>query len=115
MKKPGFERRTILKGGLLSVASALGLLPGCSETDSAGADATNADVGGSASTLPTAVLGKTGATIPILGLGTSKLGLFKGPVYDYPHMARTFSSAIDHGIRYLDTAARVPPGRRSSR
>ena len=107
MKEQGFERRTVLKGGLLSVAAALGLLPGCTETGSSpgGADTRNTDEGASSSSLPTAMLGKTGATIPILGLGTSKLGLFNGPVYDYQHMARTFSSAIDHGIRYLDTAA----------
>ncbi len=96
MKDQSFERRTLLKGGLLSAASALGLLPGCSE-------ATPSPAPGEG--LPTAVLGKTGVRIPILGLGTSKLGLFKGPIYDYPHMARTFTSAIDQGIRYMDTAA----------
>ena len=106
MKDQSFERRTVLKGGLLSVAAALGLLPGCSETGSSpgGADAGNTDGAGS-SGLPTGLLGKTGVTIPILGLGTSKLGLYKGADYDYEHMARTFSSAVDHGIRYLDTAA----------
>jgi len=97
MNEDRFERRTLLKGGLLSVASALGLAPGCGD---AGSSVAGGDPG-----LPTGVLGKTGVSIPILGLGTSKLGLFKGPIYDYPHMARTFSSAVDHGIRYLDTAA----------
>jgi predicted aldo/keto reductase-like oxidoreductase len=106
MKDQGFERRTVLKGGLLSVAAALGLLPGCSETGSSpgGANTGNTD-GADSSGLPTGLLGKTGVTIPILGLGTSKLGLYKGADYDYDHMARTFSSAVDHGIRYLDTAA----------
>ena len=106
MKDQSFERRTVLKGGLLSVAAALGLLPGCSETGSSpgGTDAGDT-VGADSSSLPTGLLGKTGVTIPILGLGTSKLGLYKGADYDYEHMARTFSSAVDHGIRYLDTAA----------
>ncbi len=107
MKEKGFQRRTVLKGGLLSAAAALGLLPGCSDTGSspAGVDGRNPDEGGSTGSLPRAVLGKTGVTIPILGLGTSKLGLFKGPDYDYDHMARTFTAAVDHGIHYLDTAA----------
>jgi predicted aldo/keto reductase-like oxidoreductase len=98
MKHPGVERRTLLKGGLLSAAAALGLMPGCSEAGSP-AEAS------SSSKLPTGVLGKTGVTIPILGLGTSKLGLYKGTDYDYDHMARTFQSAADQGIRYFDTAA----------
>ncbi len=107
MKDQSFERRTVLKGGLLSVAAALGLLPGCGETGSSpgGADTGNTDAAGASRSLPTGLLGKTGVTIPILGLGTSKLGLYKGADYDYEHMARTFSSAVDHGIRYLDTAA----------
>jgi len=78
----------------------MGLLPSSSDTNCAAESGAR----GSGS-LPTGVLGKTEVTIPILGLGTSKLGLFRGPNYDYQHMARTFTSAVDQGIRYLDTAA----------
>ena len=107
MKKQDLGRRTVLKGGLLSVAAAAGLLPSCTKTGSApgGADAQNANDSVSTGSLPTAVLGKTGVTVPILGLGTSKLGLYKGADYDYDHMARTFTAAVDQGVHYLDTAA----------
>ena len=51
--------------------------------------------------LPTRVLGRTGAKVTILGLGTAPIG--EGPV-DTPEAARIFGEVIDRGVTYVDTA-----------
>ena len=58
-------------------------------------------------TLPRAMLGKTGVSIPILGLGTSRLGQRGGTpsAADFENMLRVFEAAIDMGIEYVDTGA----------
>ena len=58
-------------------------------------------------TLPRAMLGKTGVSIPILGLGTSRLGQRGGTpnAADFDNMLQVFEAAIDMGIEYVDTGA----------
>ena len=58
-------------------------------------------------TLPRAMLGKTGVSIPIVGLGTSRLGQRGGTpnATDYANMVQVFRGALDLGIEYLDTGA----------
>ena len=51
--------------------------------------------------LPTRVLGRTGAKVTILGLGTAPIG--EGPV-DTPSAARIFGEVMDRGVNYIDTA-----------
>ncbi|HMI93683.1 MAG TPA: aldo/keto reductase, partial [Polyangiales bacterium] len=60
-----------------------------------------------AGTLPRGMLGKTGVSIPILGLGTSRLGQRGGTpnAADYDNMLTVFEAALDMGIEYIDTGA----------
>jgi hypothetical protein len=51
--------------------------------------------------LPTRILGRTGARVTILGLGTAPVG--EGPV-DTPEAARIFGEVMDRGVNYIDTA-----------
>jgi len=51
--------------------------------------------------IPTRVLGRTGARVTILGLGTAPIG--EGPV-DTPEAVRIFGEVIDRGVNYIDTA-----------
>lgn len=51
--------------------------------------------------LPTRVLGRTGAKVTILGLGTAPLGEARG---DVSEAARIFAEVIDRGVTYVDTA-----------
>jgi hypothetical protein len=51
--------------------------------------------------LPTRILGRTGAKVTILGLGTAPVG--EGPV-DTPEAARIFGEVMDRGVNYIDTA-----------
>jgi aryl-alcohol dehydrogenase-like predicted oxidoreductase len=51
--------------------------------------------------LPTRVLGRTGARVTILGLGTAPIG--EGPV-DTPEAVRIFGEVIERGVNYIDTA-----------
>ena len=64
-----------------------------------------ADEKPSASTpLPKRVLGKTGAEVTILGLGTAPMGHRNSNNPDLPPLVEVFSEAIDRGINYIDTA-----------
>jgi len=54
-----------------------------------------------ASELPTRVLGRTGAEVTILGLGTAPIGEARG---DVSEAARIFAEVIDRGVNYVDTA-----------
>jgi uncharacterized protein len=58
-------------------------------------------------TLPRAMLGKTGVSIPIVGLGTSRLGQRGGTpnAADFDNMVTVFTTALDLGIEYVDTGA----------
>jgi len=53
------------------------------------------------SELPTRVLGRTGARVTILGLGTAPIGEARG---DMGEAVRIFSEVIDRGVNYVDTA-----------
>jgi predicted aldo/keto reductase-like oxidoreductase len=57
--------------------------------------------------LPRAMLGKTGVSIPIIGLGTSRLGQRGGTpnAADFANMLTVFEAALDMGIEYVDTGA----------
>ena len=58
-------------------------------------------------TLPRGTLGKTGIDIPIIGVGTSRLGERGGTPNDtdYANMLKVFGQAMDMGIEYWDTGA----------
>jgi hypothetical protein len=60
-----------------------------------------------AMTLPRGMLGKTGVSIPIVGLGTSRMGQRGGTpnAADFEEMLRVFEAAMDMGIEYIDTGA----------
>ncbi len=51
--------------------------------------------------LPTRTLGRTGANVTILGLGTAPIG--EGPV-DADEAARIFGAVLDRGVNLVDTA-----------
>jgi len=57
------------------------------------------ETGGSG--LPTRVLGRTGAKVTILGLGTAPIGEARG---DLNEAVKIFSEVIDRGVNYVDTA-----------
>ena len=57
--------------------------------------------GAGAGELPTRVLGRTGAKVTILGLGTAPLGEARG---DVSEAAKIFAEVIDRGVTYVDTA-----------
>jgi len=90
------------------------------------ADAGGAPVNASSGSLvlPRATLGKTGVSVPIVGLGTSRLGQRGGTPgqEDFDYMVQVFGAAMDMGIEYIDTGAvygraeealgQVLPGRR---
>jgi len=79
-----FLQRTALAGAGLAV----------------GASAVTAGQGGG-SELPTRVLGRTGAKVTILGLGTAPVGEARG---DMGEAVKIFSEVIDRGVSYVDTA-----------
>jgi len=78
-----FLRKTALAGAALAVGAAGG----------------RAASGGSE--LPTRVLGRTGAKVTILGLGTAPIGEARG---DLGEAVKIFSEVIDRGVNYVDTA-----------
>ena len=57
--------------------------------------------------LPRAMLGNTGVSVPIVGLGTSRLGQRGGTPNqaDFDNMVQVFTKALDLGIEYVDTGA----------
>ena len=79
-----FLQRTALAGAGLAVG-AVGVRAG--------------EAGGSE--LPTRVLGRTGAKVTILGLGTAPIGEARG---DMGEAVKIFSEVIDRGVNYVDTA-----------
>jgi predicted aldo/keto reductase-like oxidoreductase len=79
-----FLQRTARAGAALAVA---------------GAGVRGAQPGGSE--LPTRVLGRTGARVTILGLGTAPIGEARVEV---AQAAKIFAEVIDRGVKYVDTA-----------
>ncbi len=79
-----FLQRTALAGAGLAMATSIGRA----------GEATGSE-------LPTRVLGRTGAKVTILGLGTAPLGEARG---DVSEAARIFAEVIDRGVNYVDTA-----------
>lgn len=102
-----------------SAAAGPGGAPGSAGSRAAGSggtgmasDGTAGASGGAGSamanmTLPRAMLGKTGVSIPIVGLGTSRLGQRGGTpnAADFDNMVKVFSAVLDLGIEYVDTGA----------
>jgi len=92
-------------------AGSSGMQPIAGDGASAGAPSMQADAGAmpaaGAMTLPRAILGKTGVSIPIIGLGTSRLGQRGGTpnAADYDNMLEVFEAAMNMGIEYIDTGA----------
>lgn len=96
------DRRRFLKSGVLA-AGAASLVP---MTSSAAEPASKAPANG---TLPTKKFGKTGQTLPILGMGGSAMVQLFIRSYGVPLLDRTEREAMvrrayDQGIRYFDTA-----------
>jgi len=56
---------------------------------------------GVAGTLPTRVLGRTGARVTILGLGTAPMGEAR---VELGEAERVFGEVMDRGVNYIDTA-----------
>ncbi len=90
--KSGVSRRRFVKGGLAAAAAVAvgtrGSVLGLPEEDS----------------IPTVTLGKTGAKVSILGLGTACLGHKNGNKPKLRELEPVFSEAVDRGISYVDTA-----------
>jgi aryl-alcohol dehydrogenase-like predicted oxidoreductase len=84
LSRRGFLRQAVLAGG----AFALGVprLKGVQAADGP---------------LPTRVLGRTGARVSILGLGTAPVG---EALVEPQEAARIFGAALDGGVTYVDTA-----------
>lgn len=74
---------------------------GVGATLTLGAQMAKADVGSPSDAMPMRVLGRTGAKVSILGLGTAPVG--EGPV-DVQEGIKIFRAAIDRGVNYIDTA-----------
>jgi predicted aldo/keto reductase-like oxidoreductase len=94
-----------------AAGSSAGPTAGASAPPNATAGAPAAGSGGMATqtsrTLPRAMLGKTGVSVPIVGLGTSRLGQRGGTpnAADFDNMLKVFTSVLDLGIEYVDTGA----------
>src|SRR5262245_65973122 len=95
------ERRKFLKSGLLAASAA-----------ALGAEAVGSaqPARKEASDIPTRPFGKTGHTLPVLGMGGSamiKLGKFAGYGVDLLALEERIAMvrhAFDKGVRYFDTA-----------
>ncbi|HTU63932.1 MAG TPA: aldo/keto reductase, partial [Polyangiales bacterium] len=101
-------------GGNAQVAADAGVASGGRPADpmSAGAASPAAGSGGAmqpmaAGGLPRAMLGNTGVSVPIVGLGTSRLGQRGGTPNqaDFDNMVQVFTKALDLGVEYVDTGA----------
>jgi uncharacterized protein len=79
-----FLQRTALAGAGLAVGAG-----GVRASEDGGAE------------LPMRVLGRTGAKVTILGLGTAPIGEARG---DMGEAVKIFSEVIDRGVNYVDTA-----------
>ncbi len=91
------RRSFIGSGGALVGAAALGSGLGGPAEAGPQSGSPDDDLG----PIPRRVLGKTGAMVSILGLGTADMG--EGP-QDVKTCVAVFSEAIDRGISYVDTA-----------
>jgi aryl-alcohol dehydrogenase-like predicted oxidoreductase len=94
MSEANLDRRTFLRGmGALAGAAAL--------SGSTALAGLNVDAGKNSAGLPLRVLGRTGAKVTILGLGTAPVGQSKPGV---AQGAAVFRAAMEAGINYVDTA-----------
>jgi hypothetical protein len=98
--RDGLSRRQFVRNGGLLVAAAgalgyrsLGLAAPVPEGTAPAKDAA----------IPRKKLGRTGAEVSILGLGTAPMGHRNGNNPDLPPLIEVFTEAIDRGINYLDT------------
>lgn len=86
---PGFNRREFLRRTALAGAGLAMGGAGSQAAESASSD------------LPMRLLGRTGAKVTILGLGTAPIGEARG---DVDEAAKIFAAVIDRGVNYVDTA-----------
>lgn len=84
-----FSRREFLQRTALAGAGLAAGVSGIRASETGGAE------------LPTRVLGRTGAKVTILGLGTAPIGEARG---DLNEAVKIFSEVIDRGVNYIDTA-----------
>jgi predicted aldo/keto reductase-like oxidoreductase len=99
-------RGSAAQGGGGGAAPAAGTAAGGGEAI-AGAPSAAAGMPAASMTLPRAMLGKTGVSVPIVALGTSRLGQRGGTpnAADFDNMVKVFTAALDMGIEYVDTGA----------
>ncbi len=98
----GMGRRAFLKTGVLATAGAALAAP-------RSAPARGTDQPATASGLPMRPFGKTGVTLPILGMGGSAMvqrfiSAYGVELIDMEQRVRMVRHAFDRGIRYFDTA-----------
>jgi predicted aldo/keto reductase-like oxidoreductase len=88
-RETGLSRREFLHRGVLAGAGLAVAASGVRGAESGSSD------------LPMRVLGRTGAKVTILGLGTAPIGEARVEV---PLAAKIFAEVIDRGVNYVDTA-----------
>jgi predicted aldo/keto reductase-like oxidoreductase len=84
------RREFVRAGGILAAAAV-----GCRLLETRAAEA---------AAIPRRPLGRTGAEVSILGLGTAPMGHRNSNHPELPPLLSVFSEAIERGINYLDTA-----------
>ena len=111
LRDEALSRRSFVRRGGRLVAGAAALGAGSALIGRrllAGAASSRAEESGKEEPLPdkipTAKLGRTGAEVSILGLGTALLGHQNDNNPELPKLIEVFSEAIDRGITYVDTA-----------
>lgn len=101
------KRRTFLKSGLLAAAGASALGQSTTRAQSTDAPAEKSAV--SPQGIPMRPFGKTGHTLPVLGIGGSAMVRMFAPAYGIDLLSMEERAAMvrhgyDRGIRYFDTA-----------
>lgn len=97
---PPLSRRHVLAGAA-AFGMALGGVRAEARAGAEGETKSSPGDGDGLGTIPRRRLGKTGAEVSILGLGTATMGENPSTVEE---CASVFSEAIDRGINYIDTA-----------
>lgn len=104
VRRPGITRRAFVRrsGGAIVAGAALGAIGGFPATLLAAEDRTSKEARPGA--IPKKVLGRTGAEVTILGLGTALMGHQNNNNPEIEKPIAVYSEAIDRGITYIDTA-----------
>ncbi len=107
-QKAGPGRRDFLKTGLLAAGTAA-LVPALRESASASDRGSPSSGSTAAGTIPTRKFGKTGHTLPVLGMGGSAMvqrfiAAYGVKLIGFDERVAMVRHAFDQGIRYFDTA-----------